>query len=67
MRLIVPALLVTLLASGCNADQEELSQWMDQQRHEQCRDDRPHFLPPRAAGFAPLVFCRCASTSAWSR
>jgi len=41
MRLIVPALLVTLLASGCNADQEELSQWMDQQR----RSVKPNVEP----------------------
>ena len=32
MRMIVPALLVALLAAGCEADHDELSQWMDQQR-----------------------------------
>jgi type IV pilus assembly protein PilP len=41
MRVIVPALLVALLAAGCEADQEELSQWMEQQR----RSVKPNVEP----------------------
>jgi type IV pilus assembly protein PilP len=41
MRVIVPALLAALLAAGCEADHDELSQWMDQQR----RSVKPNVEP----------------------
>jgi type IV pilus assembly protein PilP len=41
MRVIVPALLAALLATGCDAEQEELTQWMEQQR----RSVKPNVEP----------------------
>lgn len=41
MRVIVPALLLAALAAGCEADHDELSQWMEQQR----RSVKPNVEP----------------------
>jgi type IV pilus assembly protein PilP len=46
LKLLMPVALTVLVLSGCSGEQEELAQWMEQQRRE-VKPDVPPLSPPK--------------------
>jgi type IV pilus assembly protein PilP len=58
------ALLATLLLAGCSAEQEELQQWMEQQKREVKPNVSP-LIPPKK--FDPQVYTQALAVEPFSR